>query len=196
MPRKFFRKYLPAADRISSHQMLALFGHRLRHPSLWHLNRKSVSGAVAIGLFAGLVPGPFQMLAALLLAIPLRKNLPVALLVTVYTNPLTIVPLYLLAYQYGKLILGHHDSSADIAPFDFDWAHLLDSTAALLDWTLALGKPLAAGLPALALTLAALGYCAVDLGWRVHVQLAWRARRKKRLQKRRAQAGIRMDSDR
>ena len=37
------------------------------------------------------------MLTAALLAIPLRKNLPVALACTLYTNPFTIVPLYLFA---------------------------------------------------------------------------------------------------
>lgn len=184
MPRKIFRKYLPPADQVRAHRMVAVFGHRLQHPNLWHLNRKSVSGAVAIGLFAGLVPGPFQMLAALLLAIPLRRNLPVAVLTTVYTNPLTILPLYVLAYHYGKLLLGHHDASADISPFDFDWSHLLESTRALLDWMLALGPPLAVGLLALALTLAALGYFAVDLAWRASVLLAWRSRRIRRMARR------------
>jgi len=40
-----------------------------------------------------------------------------------------------------------------------------------------MGKPLAIGLVALALTLAAVGYVAARLGWRLHVVLAWRARR-------------------
>lgn len=42
---------------------------------------------------------------------------------------------------------------------------------------LSLGKPLAAGLVALACTLAALGWLAVDLGWRAWVAAQWRARR-------------------
>jgi len=42
-------------------------------------------------------------------------------------------------------------------------AHWIDSLQALAEWTYALGKPLAVGLPALALTLAAAGYCAVQL---------------------------------
>ena len=36
-----------------------------------------------------------------LLAVPLRVNLPVALATTFYTNPFTIGPLYLLAYGIG-----------------------------------------------------------------------------------------------
>ena len=180
MPRKLFRKYLPEAAAVRKQRWIALFGTWLHEPSLWHLNRDSVAGAVAIGLFSGLVPGPLQMLTAAILAIPLKKNLAVALLVTLYTNPLTIVPLYVLAWGYGNLLLGGDGKEARIQPFEMDWAHLLDSMGALLDWTLALGKPLALGLPALALTLAALGYGAVQIGWRVYVVLAWRARARRR----------------
>lgn len=180
MPRKFLRKHMPDAETVRSHRLIALFGARLQHPNLWHLNRRSVSGAVAIGLFAGLVPGPLQMVCALLLALPLKRNLPVALLVTLYTNPITIVPLYVVAYEYGRLILGHPDGGPGIAPFEFDWSHASASLVAMLDWMLALGKPLAAGLPALGITLAALGYFAIDLGWRLHVRSAWRARARRR----------------
>jgi uncharacterized protein (DUF2062 family) len=180
VPRKFFRRYLPDAHHVRSHRLVSRFGAWLHHPNLWHLNRDSVAGAVAIGLFAGLVPGPLQMLTALALAIPLRKNLPVALLVTFYTNPFTIVPLYVVAYEYGKLLLGGGQDSAAIRHFHMDWSDFFGSMRALLDWTLALGKPLAVGLPALAVTLAVVGYFAVLLGWRAYVTLAWRARRKRR----------------
>lgn len=180
MPRKFIRKYLPSAASVREHRWVAKFGGLLHHPNLWHLNRDSVAGAVAIGLFAGLVPGPLQMLTALLLAIPLRRNLPVALLVTLYTNPFTIVPLYLVAYAYGSLLLGLNHPQPAIPHFEMDWGHIIDSMWRLLDWTLALGKPLAVGLVALGLTLALIGYIVVQLGWRAYVVLAWRARRRRR----------------
>ncbi|MDH4173477.1 MAG: DUF2062 domain-containing protein [Betaproteobacteria bacterium] len=180
MPRKFFRKYLPSAADVRANRLVAMFGSLLHHPNLWHLNRDSVAGAVAIGLFAGLVPGPLQMLAALLLAIPLHRNLPVALLMTLYTNPLTIVPLYVVAYGYGSLLLGGGNARPRIEPFEMDWGQFVDSLWRLADWTLALGKPLAVGLVALGLTLALLGYLLVQLGWRAYVVLAWRARRAKR----------------
>ena len=181
MPRKFFRKYLPDPAEIRASRYARWFGTLLQHPNLWHLNRKSVAGAVAIGLFAGLVPGPLQMLAAALIAVPLKKNLPVALATTFYTNPVTIVPLYVLAYGYGRLLLlWENHGDANIRPFEMDWADLLGSMGAMLDWALSLGRPLAVGLIALALTLAALGYVAVQVGWRLYVVLAWRARRKRR----------------
>jgi uncharacterized protein len=180
MPRKYFRKYLPDPEAVRSSRMVAAFGRWLQHPNLWHLNRRSVSGAVAIGLFSGLVPGPLQMLTALLLAVPLKKNLPVALIVTLYTNPFTIVPLYLLAYAYGRLVLPAGAYRAPQEPFQFDWTDLGGSMEAMGAWMMSLGKPLAVGLPALALTLAALGYVAVQLAWRGWVISAWRARARRR----------------
>jgi uncharacterized protein (DUF2062 family) len=180
VPRKFFRKYLPDVATVRSSRLVAPFGGWLQHPNLWCLNRRSVAGAVAIGLFCGLIPGPLQMLGALLMAIPLRKNIPVALLVTLYTNPLTIVPLYLVAYAYGQLLLGATLGERPFEPFLWNWSDLSGSLRDFGAWTLSLGKPLALGLVALALTLAALGYGAVELAWRAHVVSAWKARAKQR----------------
>jgi hypothetical protein len=184
MPRKFLRRFLPDAAQVRANRLVARFGAWLHHSNLWHLNRDSVAGAVAIGLFSGLIPGPLQMVTALALAIPLKKNVPVALLVTFYTNPLTIVPLYVIAYEYGKLLLGSNRDHAGIQPFEWDWTSWGESLRALLEWTLALGKPLAVGLPALALTLAILGWGAVQLAWRAYVILAWRARARRRRSRR------------
>jgi uncharacterized protein len=183
VPRKFFRKYLPDVDTVRSSRLVAPFGSWLHHPNLWCLNRRSVPGAVAIGLFCGLIPGPLQMIGALLLAIPLRKNIPVALLITLYTNPLTIVPLYLLAYGYGQLLLGATQGSVPLEPFFWDWGNVGASLREFGAWTMALGKPLAVGLVALAVTLAAAGYFLMELAWRAHVVLGWRARAKRRKSK-------------
>ena len=180
MLRKFLRKYLPHADTVRSSRLVAPFGTWLQHPNLWCLNRRSVAGAVAIGLFCGLIPGPLQMLGALLLAIPLRKNIPVALLFTLYTNPLTIVPLYLLAYGYGQALLGMTHNAAPFEPFLWDWSNIGGSLREFGAWTLHLGKPLAIGLLALATTLAVAGYFLMELAWRAYIVLAWRARAKRR----------------
>jgi uncharacterized protein (DUF2062 family) len=184
MPRKFLRKYLPDADAVRSKRMVTMFGGWLQHPNLWHLNRRSVPGALAIGLFAGLVPGPLQMLTALLLAVPLKKNIPVALVTTFYTNPLTIVPLYVIAFEYGNLLLGRSHGLGAIEPFVMDWSDWLGSMQAMAHWCLSLGKPLAVGLVALGLTLAVVGYLLARLGWRLYVIAAWRARARKKSRKR------------
>jgi uncharacterized protein (DUF2062 family) len=183
MPPRFFRRYLekhmPDPASIRSNRWLSWLGEVLHHPCLWQLNRRSVAGAVAIGMFSGLVPGPLQMLTAALLAVPLKKNLPIAMLVTLYTNPFTIVPLYLLAYGLGRLLTGHA-GDADVKPFDWDWSHIVASMYGLLEWMLSLGKPLAIGLVALALILAAAGYALVHFGWKAYVIRSWKIRCRQR----------------
>jgi len=183
MARKFFRRFLPSNESIRQNRFIARFGALLHHPNLWHLNRHSAAGGMAAGLFAGLVPGsnPVQFAVAALLAIAFRVNLPVAVIVTLYTNPFTIVPIYLLAYAIGALIVpGEH---APIAmPPALDGSHLGDWLHALGAWAFSLGKPLTVGLVALALSLAALGYAFVQLAWRAYVILAWR-RRKRRMRR-------------
>lgn len=178
MPRKYFRKYLPSHEAVKNNRHIARFGTFLHHPNLWHLNRDSVAGGLAVGLFSGLVPGPFQMLTAAILCVLFRVNLPLGLATTVYTNPLTIGPLYLLAYQIGKLFVEGRAVAAP--PPDMDWSLPGTWMESLLTWMLSLGKPLALGLVVLALALAALGYGFVQVGWRAYVILAWRQRARQR----------------
>ncbi|MDH2916572.1 MAG: DUF2062 domain-containing protein [Gallionella sp.] len=172
--RKFFRSRLPNSDSIKKIRWLQPVEHWLRHPNLWHLHRRSVAGGVALGLFCGLIPGPLQMLAAALLAVWLRVNLPVALFTTLYTNPFTIVPLYLFAYEIGVSVLGETD---EMVVRDFPELHLHDWFDPLWNWLLSLGKPILIGLPILAVSLALIGYVLVRLGWRAVVVWKWRSRK-------------------
>ena len=120
--RRTLKKYLPDPQTIRDNPWLRPFASSLLHPRLWHLNRHSAAGAVAAGLFCGLIPGPLQMIGAAACALLFRVNLPLAMLVTLYTNPFTIVPLYLLAYQIGRMVIG--ESNGFITPlcitYDFD----------------------------------------------------------------------------
>ncbi len=171
--RKFFRERLPDHASIRRHRWLQPVQHWLHHPNLWHLHRRSVAGGVAIGLFCGLIPGPLQMISAALLAILFRVNLPVAVFTTLYTNPFTIVPLYLLAYEIGLRVSGASSSTA--VPAFPEW-HWHDWFAQLWTWLMALGKPLLIGLPLLAVGLAIGGYVAVRLIWRLTVLWKWHRR--------------------
>src|SRR3954462_193801 len=112
MPRKFFKKYLPSHAAISENRYIARFGSLLSHHNLWHLHRRSVAGGVAVGMFAGVIPGsnPVQFTVGALLAIAFHVNLPIAVIVTLYSNPLTIVPLYYLAFKLGQLVLMDHNA--------------------------------------------------------------------------------------
>ena len=185
MPKRHLKKFLPSHDTIREHRWLRPFGHRLQHHNLWHLHRRSVAGGVAVGLFCGLIPGPFQMLGAAICAVVFRINLPLALLTTLYTNPFTIVPLYLVAFALGRFVLGFfgHVAGRFVAPPEYGdpgAEGLLEWVGALGDWLVQLGAPLAIGLPLLAALLAVCGYLAVRLAWRIHLVHAWRQRRLRR----------------
>jgi uncharacterized protein (DUF2062 family) len=177
MAKKYFKKFLPHHDRVREHRIVRWLGPLLRHHNLWHLNRRSAAGGVAIGAFTGLIPGPVQMLLAALLAIIFRVNLPVALLTTLYTNPITTVPLYILAYEIGKLF--YHPTGAPPPAFEFDWKNesWLDFFPALLHWVVSLGPTFVIGVLILGSLLSVIGYFSVRGLWRVIAILEWRKRR-------------------
>ena len=134
---------------------MGIFGERLHHHNLWHLHRRSVAGGVAVGLFTGLIPGsnPVQFFFAALFAIVFKVNLPVAIITTLYSNPFTILPIYAAAYAIGAFVTGNGAGALPQAEL-----HLMDKSIgewipALVDWVVALGKPLLVGLVLLALLL-------------------------------------------
>lgn len=175
--RRFLKNRLPDPCAIGDNPWLRPFRNALLHPRLWHLNRHSAAGAVAAGLACGLIPGPLQMPGAALCALLFRVNLPLALLVTLYTNPLTIVPLYLLAYELGRWVLA--DGSSFIAPPEPQLGNLLAWLRELPRWMLGVGKPLGLGLLLLAALFASLGYFGVKAAWRYYLVARWRKRRRR-----------------
>ena len=179
--RKLLRNYLPDHQAIRSNRWLAPFSNSLLHPRLWHLNRRSAAGAVAVGLFCGLIPGPLQMFGAAIGALIFRVNLPLALFTTLYTNPLTIVPLYIVAFGLGKLALGQiGNGAAFVAPPEYGAAGLQSWISALMDGMIGLGTPLALGLVLLAALLALVGYVGIRILWRIHLVRNWRRRAERR----------------
>ena len=182
MPRKLFRKFLPSHDSIRENRHVARLGPWLQHHNLWHLHRRSVAGGVAAGLFAGLIPGsnPVQFLAAALLAIGFKVNLPIAIAVTLYSNPFTIVPLYYAAFKLGELVLWRGNGELPDVALALHGKGFREWIPAALDWIATAGKPLLVGLPLLALTLAAVGYVLVDIAWKLHVRMEWRRRQLRR----------------
>lgn len=176
--RKFIKRFIPSHEAIHDNRWLAPFASTLLHPRLWHLNRHSAAGAIAAGLFCGLIPGPFQMLGAALCCLAFRVNLPLALATTLYTNPFTIVPLYIVAFSLGQLVL---DSGiAFVAPPTYDFYNPAGWMKAMSAWTYGLGKPLFVGLILLATLLAVVGYFSVKAAWRGYLVRAWRMRRQQR----------------
>lgn len=187
MLRKYLRRVLPSHESVRNNRHISRFGTRLQHHNLWHLHRRSVAGGVAVGLFSGLIPGsnPVQFAAGALLSIAFKVNLPIAVLVTLYSNPFTIVPLYFLAFKLGQLVLFQRGRELPSFPSEFSGTAIFQHLPEAFNWLLSVGKPLLLGIPLLALILAAIGYFVTDWAWRAGVCLQWRQRRRLR-EKRRA----------
>ena len=178
MPRQYLRqltaRWKPAVDKITQHPWVLAHFPALADPDLWYLNRRSTARGVAIGLLCGLIPGPLQVLGSIGLCLVWRGNFPLAAITTFYTNPFTIVPLYLLAYEYGRLFFPH---APPRSPRRRPTSSALSQYASAMgEWIVGLGKPLGVGLVLLAFTLAAIGFVTVRVAWRVHVVASWRKR--------------------
>lgn len=155
MTKNLIKKWFPAYESVRGHRALEVLGPRLRAPDLWHLNRRSVAGAFAVGLFVAFLPIPMQMLAAAAIAIWIRVNLPVSVLMVWVSNPLTIPPIAYTAYTIGRWILDEPRRSFHVE-LTMDW---------LAGDLLTIWKPLVTGSLVLAVAASAVGYVAIRLIW-------------------------------
>ena len=176
MLRRRLKALLPNIDKLRENRSLGMFGEHLFHPALWHLHRRSVAGGVAAGLFCGLIPGPLQVIGSAAAAIYFRVNLPVALVTTFYTNPFTIVPLYIVAYRLGCLVMPGEEVIPAAPAISAD---VSASLKAITEWAGSLGTPLLVGVPLLAALLAAAGYLLVRLVWNIYLRTVYCRRRAK-----------------
>ena len=170
MPRRYFRKYLPAHGKIREHRMVRIFGDLLHDPNLWHLNRRSVAGAASIGLFWAFIPMAPQMLPAAAMAIWLRVNLPLSMALVWISNPLTMPVIFWACYRIGAWILGHPTG------------HFRDNFEPSLGWLLneigTIWQPLLLGSLLVASLAALFGNLLVRLLWRLYVIRYWRRRKR------------------
>jgi uncharacterized protein len=166
--KKFFQRYLPPIAQIKSHPSLQFFGKRLHDPNLWHLNRRSVAGGTAIGLFSAFILIPLHTVLAALLAILFRVNLPLAIALVWITNPITMPPIIYFDYLLGSILL-----RIPLQPLEFQFSS---------QWFLTTLKPFLLGCIVLSTVSALAGYW-VSIGlWRLQVNRLWRNRCRKRLQ--------------
>ena len=168
MLRQWLKSKMPRQATLQSNRLLAPFARYLYAPNLWHWNRHSAAGAVAAGLFACWLPIPMHTLIAIAAAVILRGYLPLAIALVWINNPLTIVPMFYVAYQLGAKLLQ---------------LPVLTLSRSLEHDVIAVAYPLMTGALLLGVTSGLLGWLCTRIGWRWKIQLAWRARRKKRQRK-------------
>ena len=181
--KRFLRDKLPKPTSITENKYLRFLTPWLGHPRLWHMHRHSVARGVAIGLVTGLIPGPVQMLLAVVIAIPLRANVIVACATTLYTNPFTFIPLYILAYTIGALVTG--EPARNVMPPDLSvpWLEFWKVVPMLFGWMISLGSTLLIGLVIQCAIFAVAGYVGTMVVWRCIVSKMWSRRKQKRKNK-------------
>jgi uncharacterized protein (DUF2062 family) len=172
--KRWLKRITPDRQQISGQGQLKIFGSLLHDPNLWHLNRRSVSGAVAIGLFVMYLPPMGQMVIAAAAAILLRVNLPISVVLVWLTNPITIPPMYYFAYVVGSWILGTSAAAFQVE-FWFDWRNWLEIIAPLTVGSLVCGS-----------VCSVLGYLAVQGLWRWNLMRQIRRRKARLLRARRS----------
>lgn len=159
MPKKFIQRFLPSSAVLKEHKHLRWLGQWLHDGNLWHLNRTSVANAAAAGLFVAFLPMPFQMALSAVLAILIRGNLAIAIALVWLSNPLTMVPIFYVAYKLGGWLLGMPASPVEFqASIEWLW-HEFNSV----------GKPFLVGSLALGALSAFCGYFLTHILWRLHI---------------------------
>lgn len=171
--RKFIKKYLPSNEKIAQNKSLNSLTGFFKDSRLWALNRHSFASAISIGLFVGMLPMPFQMVLAAILAIFFHSNLPVSVVTVWITNPLTMPFIFYGNYKLGAWILAIK--------------YKKEPTEKILQWiktNLAeIMPPLILGSIVTGILLAIFGNILVRLLWRWSVSLRWQ-KRKARILKR------------
>ncbi|HKI62776.1 MAG TPA: DUF2062 domain-containing protein [Mariprofundaceae bacterium] len=167
MPRRTFQRFMPDQEQIRNHKSLRCFGCLLHKPALWHMNRHSVAKAFAVGLFFAFVPVPFQMVLAAGGAIYFNSNLPISVALVWLTNPLTMPPIFYVAYLVGAWMLGHTPGDFTFNEISWQWIH---------QGLLNMWQPFLLGCLVLGILSAILGYVISHAMWRFMVLRRWRRR--------------------
>lgn len=169
MPKRLIKRLLPEKETLEKAKVHSLFGDMIQSPLLWHVNRQTVSRAVAIGLFTAFMPIPFQMIVACGLAIYFRANILIAVPLVWISNPVTIPPLLFFAYYIGSFFF---PNGMQVNINDYHQVlHMLNQ----------LWPPILLGLFICAGTFATMGYIVTQLFWRYYVKLKWFKRKQLQL---------------
>jgi len=170
--QRMIHRHAPSRDEVLESPWLRPFGERIRHSELWRFTRRSVPSAVFAGLFVGIflmVPG-LQVVGAVLLAIPMRANIPVAAAMTFLSNPLT-TPFFLAAAMEVGAQIGFETNLA--AFYALRGKHV----SLWIQWLLSDAAPaLVSGLFLIGLGVALVGFIVSLVVWRWWVARKWRQR--------------------
>jgi uncharacterized protein (DUF2062 family) len=142
------------------------FAHVFMDARLWSMQRRGITAAFGVGLSICFVPLPVHIPLALMLAMLLRLNVPVLLGTVFIVNPLTVVPIYFLAYITGRTLLGESPGSFH---FMLSWEWLQTGLGPM--W-----RPFLLGCVVCAMAFGIVGWLLLDRVWRWRVRQKYRTR--------------------
>jgi uncharacterized protein (DUF2062 family) len=173
--RAWCNSRMPTRESIEQVGWLRPIAHIVLRSDLWRFHRRSVPRGIAIGLFVGIflmIPG-LQIIGAVLVSLPFRANIPLAVGMTLLSNPLTTPLILLASLGIGNWLFGLH---ADISTLQTlheneasigEYAHWLFSDAA---------PALLGGLGLISVVSALVGYLLASLLWNWWIGHKWRNR--------------------
>ncbi len=168
MSKNYFKRNRHKHESIKDNRYLRVFGKLLHSPNLWHMNRRSIAGAVANGLFMAFMPVPFQMILAAGSAIVFNVNLPLSVALVWITNPITMGPMFYGAFRVGNWLLDGKPGAPFKIELSYDW--MMTGLAHIWE-PLLLGSVVCGAIAALT------GYVIIRIYWRAHVIGEWKKRR-------------------
>jgi uncharacterized protein len=188
-----FKRLQPTPEQLASNRWLRWLGPRLFHQRMWHASRRGIALGAAIGVFFGFLIPLAQIPVSAAVAVALRANLPIAVVGTLVTNPVTSPPVYYAAWIVGGKV-GVEPPPSDTAAGPHAAPAAGGSQAAVeaavdeagplqraWSFVVGVGRPLVVGLAIFALGFGLLAYALVSLVWLLRVRLKRRGRVKKRL---------------
>jgi uncharacterized protein len=171
----WWHRAMPTRESIEAISWLRPVSHRVLLPELWRFTRRSVPRGVGLGLFVGIflmLPG-VQVAGAALLALPFRANVPIAVAMTLLSNPLTTPFILLSALWVGNRLPGMHADMHALAAMQASEA----SFGAYVRWFFSDAAPaLVCGLAVIAVVVTLVGYGLAGLLWRWWIGHKWRRR--------------------
>ena len=171
--KDLLKRFTPDKEKILRGNSIRFFSNYLHDPHIWHFHRRSVATGAGVGIFCAFIPLPIQTLSAIALAILFRVNLPISILFSLVSNPLTIPFIFLSSYKAGLMILGIEGS---------DIEQIIHSNATIFEWFsnkfIHIWEPFVIGCFALGLICSILTYLLIRLIWRFATIKKWDDRRK------------------
>ena len=182
MPRKFLTRYLPDQETLHAKfhgkWYMRPFDYLMHDPALWYISRRGTCRGLALGAFICCLPMPGHSALSVLGSLYLRANMPVAFAAVWINNPLTLGPIYYIAYKIGKHILDVlHLNEVPRGAIEHPWLTPELSKA----WQIL--EPALLGGVIEGMVFAVAAYTAFDLAWRLSIRGRWRRRQKLRREK-------------